>query len=117
MGRTILLTAAAAFVAGAMPARADLEEQCLKRLSVVGRPHHVKTLAQLNAVRAWVNKAAKKGKAYAKWHNARSAGVQCEQMGSSIYHKCTAAAEPCRDTTTVAETTPDPAAKKTIENQ
>lgn len=85
-------------VAGNAPAveAKDEEAACLKKLSILGFPHRLKTVAELNAVRAWtIQSEKKKGARYALWHNARNNQLSCAKLERSAFYRCTASAKPC----------------------
>lgn len=85
-------------VAGNTPTVEAKEEasSCLKKLSIMGFPHRLKTVAQLNAVRAWtIQSEKKKGADYALWHNARNSQLSCDKLERSSFYRCTASAKPC----------------------
>lgn len=82
------------------------ETTCTKKLSITGFPHRLKTVAELNAVRAWTIQSEKKrGAEYAAWHNARGSQLSCETLSRSVFIRCTATARPClpRKTTSVEQ--------------
>lgn len=69
---------------------------CLKKLSIMGFPHRLRTVAELNAVRAWtIQSEKKKGAEYALWHNARNNQLSCDKLERSSFYRCTASAKPC----------------------
>lgn len=85
-------------VAGDTPTVEAKEEEasCLKKLSIMGFPHRLKTVAELNAVRAWtIQSEKKKGADYALWHNARNNQLSCAKLERSSFYRCTASAKPC----------------------
>lgn len=85
-------------VAGDTPTVEAKEEEaaCLKKLSIMGFPHRLKTVAELNAVRAWtIQSEKKKGAVYALWHNARNNQLSCAKLERSSFYRCTASAKPC----------------------
>lgn len=103
MNRTLastIVAAAIAMAAGTGPAHpagsGDGARECLKRIATPGRPHRIRSMANLNAARAWTRLAQEHGEAYAMWHNAGGASMECEKLGGSDYYQCTAAGAPCR---------------------
>lgn len=85
-------------VAGNAPTAEAKDEvsACLKKLSIVGFPHRLKTVAELNAVRAWIIQSEKKkGAEYALWHNARNNQLSCAKLERSSFYRCMASAKPC----------------------
>lgn len=104
------LAGIAVMLASAVEAPAETknpeDEACTKKLSIVGFPHRLKTVAELNAVRAWTIQSEKKrGAEYAAWHNARGSQLSCEKLSRSVFIRCTATARPClpRKTTSVEQ--------------
>ncbi|MGI9378441.1 MAG: hypothetical protein ACR2OW_02235 [Methyloligellaceae bacterium] len=71
------------------------EVSCKSKLVAVGRPNQIETIAQLNAVGAWITRARKIGETYAEWRYADKAQVSCEKKGSSGFYLCRASGKPC----------------------
>lgn len=98
MARTALITIAAALAAVAIApatiAAADEPSNCQARVAVNGSAHKIKSVAELNALRAWLQSSQKFGDAYAMWHNASGASIACESLGQG-YFRCAAAGKPC----------------------
>lgn len=95
-----IVAAVIAMAAGTGPTHpagsGDGARDCLKRAATSGRPHRIRSVAELNAVRAWTQLVQKHGQAYAMWHNAGGLSMECEKLGGSDYYQCVAAGKPCR---------------------
>ncbi len=86
----------AAGISPTLEAKEDETSSCLKKLSIIGFPHRLRTVAELNAVRAWtIQSEKKKGAEYALWHNARNNQLSCDKLERSSFYRCTASAKPC----------------------
>lgn len=68
---------------------------CFKKVGGKGRPHKLSSVANLSAVRAWVQMALKYGDDYAMWHNAGGSSVKCKKLPRSDYYSCFASGKPC----------------------
>ncbi len=92
-------TAMAVETKGAKPAEAapagEAVAECQKKVSNKGRPHRISSVANLEAIRAWSQKAMKYGEQYSMWHNAKSATIKCEKLPRSDYFVCFASGKPC----------------------
>ena len=99
-----ILTCAAVLLLMTGPAASEdtsADMPCKGKLSAKGAPHRLKTIAQLNAVRAWVERSKTHGDAYATWHNARGDSIKCDRPARSAYYSCTAAGRPCSTRSTI----------------
>ena len=77
-------------------AQASAENKCKKKIVAIGRPNRIETIANLNAVGAWISQAQKHGKKYSQWLSAEKASVECDKRGSSQFYLCRASAKPCQ---------------------
>ena len=94
----LIMTGAAVLMLLAGPAASEnntADMTCKQKTSAKGAPHRLRTIAQLNAVRAWVERSKSHGDAYAQWHNVRGGSIKCERPARSNYYSCTAAGRPC----------------------
>jgi len=69
---------------------------CGKGIKRYGLPSKLSSVANLSAIRLWIQAAGKHGGNYSMWHNAQSAGVKCEKFENSDYYRCVASGKPCR---------------------
>ena len=94
-----LIAACAAFLAlltdTAVSGDVKSETTCKRKLSAIGTPNRIKSIAQFNALRAWTEATKKYGDSYAQWHNAQGGTIKCDRLPRSDYFRCTAAANPC----------------------
>ena len=71
------------------------EVSCKSKLVAVGRPNQIETIANLNAVGAWISRAREHGASYAECRYAEKAQVSCENKGKSGFFLCRASGKPC----------------------
>ena len=68
---------------------------CKKKIIAIGQPNRIESVANLNAIGAWISRAQEHGKDYAQWLSASKASVDCEKKGSSQFYLCRASGKPC----------------------
>ena len=92
----IVLLALVGFSGPAHAKDDPLDETCKKPITIPGYPHTLKTIAEINAIRNWSEKAMEYGADYAQWHYARGHRIECEKIGKAGLFQCHAGAKPCR---------------------
>lgn len=73
------------------------EPDCKEKITRVGRPNMMQTVAGLSAVKAWAEAAKEIGVDYMSWHKAKQPTVDCKKNDGSRYYICYASAKPCSD--------------------
>lgn len=102
MKKVLLVVASALSVVLSFPAGSHALEngqdkpRCFKSAEAMGMPHRIQTIAQISAVRAWMEQVKKQGEEFSMWHNAHSGRIKCEKPERSSFFRCTATGKPCR---------------------
>jgi hypothetical protein len=83
------------------PAFAETENAtkiaCKKKVTVLGRPKLIESVAKLDALRVWHQAVTDEfDKDHAMWHNAKTRALKCNMVGKKrVYYKCAASGRPC----------------------
>lgn len=78
-----------------MKVQASPAISCKKKIVAIGQPNRIESVANLNAIGAWISRAQEHGKDYAQWLVASKASVNCDKKGSSQFYICRASGKPC----------------------
>ncbi|MEC9369101.1 MAG: hypothetical protein VX871_10480 [Pseudomonadota bacterium] len=80
---------------GAFAEQDPVQDLCGKKVSALGNPQHIESIASLQAVELWIEQAKAQGDNMAMWHNAHNASIRCEKMKHSEMYRCFASGRPC----------------------